>query len=225
MTFALFCVAGDMRISLFLRSIFDHMPRRSCPSSHRRLVSAWDHATAWKSSWCRPRLRVLACCQAVSALLLESSNLHTNCKQAVHALLHNLSLCTLVQSIRTATDGSIIHFVHHFPSCPSFMSIIFPILPAQPSLSVGNNRDSDATINLLRREAPDQTGCKARSIATRLSAPQHESPDKTGNHLGYFPFAPARADQGGVHMHLLLSCFACPHLSACQKNVSDIGCF
>jgi hypothetical protein len=142
-----------------------HMPR-SCPSSHPRhprhprLVSAWDHApAAKKSSWCRPRLRVLAClirCQAVSALLLENSNLHTNCKhaskQAVHALLHNLSLCTLVQSI-ISTDGSIIHFVHHFPSCPSFMSIIFPLLPpAQPSLSVGNNRDSDATINLLRRD-------------------------------------------------------------------------
>jgi hypothetical protein len=143
-------------------------------------------------------------------------------KQSVRTLLHNLSLRTLVQSLQI-TDGSIIHFVYHFPSCSCSMSIILPFFCSfQPSPGVGNNRDSDATLNLLRRRhGRPQTGCKARSLArSRLDfpPPQHEA--QTRNHLGYFPYPSARADQGGgaVCMYLLLTLIACRLPSQGEKK-------
>lgn len=129
MTFALFACRRYADLVV-------HMPR-SCPSSPsssrlrlgscsgRRELMGIDHVSGPSLVSSGARQRVLSYSRALIYIRTAS-------KQAVHALLHNLSLCTVVQSISTAADGSIIHFVHHFPCCPSFMSIIFPFF-FQPS--------------------------------------------------------------------------------------------
>lgn len=134
-----------MRISLFSKVEASHATLVFIS----RLVSARDHAPARKSSRCRPRLRVLACLirrqtACVSGMQfickLELSSKSTASKQAKQFARY----CILCHFVPCA-DGSIIHFEYHFPSCPSFMSIMFPLLlvvffqpsPAQPTLWSG----------------------------------------------------------------------------------------
>jgi hypothetical protein len=130
------------------------------------------------------------------------------CEQAISS--HATAQFVTSYSCAVSTDRSIIHFVYHFPSCSCSMSIILPFFCSfQPSPGVGNNRDSDATLNLLRRQGPRPAVRLARSRLDFPPPPQHEA--QTRNHLGYFLYPSARADQGGgaVCMYLLLTLIAC----------------
>jgi hypothetical protein len=130
------------------------------------------------------------------------------CEQATSS--HATAQFVTSYSCAVSTDRSIIHFVYHFPSCSCSMSIILPFFCSfQPSPGVGNNRDSDATLNLLRRQGPRPAVRLARSRLDFPPPPQHEA--QTRNHLGYFLYPSARADQGGgaVCMYLLLTLIAC----------------
>jgi hypothetical protein len=120
-----------------------------------------------------------------------------------------------------STDRGIIHFVHHFPSCPSSMSIIFRLLfppssqpsPAQTSGIIGCRCDNQS--------AEDGPRPAVRLARSRLDFPfLNTRPAQTRNHLGYFLYySSARADQG-VCMHVP---FACLLPLACQEYESDIG--
>ena len=96
-------------------------------------------------------------------------------KQPVRTLLHNLSLCTLVQSLQIEASSILyITFLLVRVLCQSSPSP----LPFQPSPGVGNNRNSDATLNLLRRLARSRLD---------FPPPQHEAQaSQARNHLGYF---------------------------------------
>jgi hypothetical protein len=126
-------------------------------------------------------------------------------KQSVRTLLHNLSLRTLVQSLQIEASSIlyITFLLAHVP-CQSSSPSSAPSSPG-----VGNNRDSDATLNLLRRQGPRPAVRLARSRLDFPPPPQHEA--QTRNHLGYFLYPSARADQGGgaVCMYLLLTLIAC----------------
>jgi hypothetical protein len=144
------------------------------------------------------------------------------CEQAIrsHAkyctICHFVLLCSLYRS-------------KHHPFCLSLSFLFVFILPFfcsfQPSPGVGNNRDFDATLNLLRRQGPRPAVRLARSLDSRLDfppPPQHEA--QTRNHLGYFLYTSARADQGGRScMHVpLLTLIAC-RLPSQGKKMSDVG--
>ena len=144
------------------------------------------------------------------------------CEQAISS--HATAQFVTSYSCAFSTDRSIIHSVHHFPSCSCSMSINFPFFCSfQPSPGVGNNRDSDETLNLLRRrQGPRPAVRLARSLDSRLDfppPPQHEA--QTRNHLGYFLYPSARADQGGggaVCMYLLLTTLIACRLPSQGKN-------
>jgi len=84
-------------------------------------------------------------------------------KQAISS--HAAAQFVTLYSCAVSTDRSIIHFVYHFPSCSRSMSIIFPFFCSfQPSQGVGNNRDSDATLNLLRRRKVESRSSERASL-------------------------------------------------------------